>query len=360
MNSDIQLLVINPGSTTTKVAYFNHDVSKAVKTITHSVEELENSTVLQQQQLRHEAILAFLREYNIKLSQLHAIVARGGLIQPIPSGTYEVNDELLNDAREGPHGWHASNFGALLAYELAKQVDIPAFIVDPVVVDELEPVSRVSGLKGIERKSIFHALNQKAVAKKIAKSWNRPYESLHVIVAHLGGGITVGAHKLGKVIDVNNGLYGEGPFSPERTGTLPVGDLVDLCYNYNKDQVLKLLAGAGGLVSYVETNNGLEIENRIQAGDEEAQFYLEAMGYQVAKEIGAASVSLAGHVDAIIITGGLAHSERLVDTITERVKWISKVVVSPGEDEMMALAEGASRVLLKEEKAKHYPSGTPL
>lgn len=265
---------------------------------------------------------------------------------------------MLKDLKKGYSGQHASNLGGIIAFEIASGLNIPAFIVDPVVVDELEPIARISGFSLIERKSIFHALNQKAVSRRIAKSLGKRYEDLRLIVTHMGGGITVGVHKNGKVIDVNNGLHGDGPFSPERAGTVPAGDLVALCYsgNFYREEIMKKLVGQGGLVGYLGTNDAVKVEKMIQMNNEKAKLVYSAMAYQVAKEIGAASSVLKGKVDAIILTGGLAYGKSFVKEISDRVNWIADVIVEPGENELRALAEGALRVLRGEEEAKHYPN----
>jgi butyrate kinase len=235
-------------------------------------------------------------------------------------------------------------------------VNRPAYIVAPVVIDEFEDISRVSGQKLIERRSIFHALNQKATAKRHARSMHKEYEDMNLIVCHLGGGISVGLHKKGRVIDVNNALGGDGPFSPERTGTIPTYPLVDICFSgdYTKEEVKKLLVGGGGLVSYLGTNDGREVERRIAEGDEEAQFYYEAMGYNIVKEIGAMYFACKGQIDAVLLTGGMAYSKYLIDYLRGYLDKIVSVYVYPGEDEMRALAEGTLRVLRKEEKLQAY------
>ena len=265
---------------------------------------------------------------------------------------------MIQDLKTGYSGQHASNLGGIIANEIASSLNIPAFIVDPVVVDELAPIARISGFSAINRKSIFHALNQKAVARRYAKQVGKKYDSLRLIVTHMGGGITVGVHEFGKVIDVNNGLHGDGPFSPERAGTVPAGDLVELCFSgeYFRHEVMKKLVGQGGLVGYLGTNDAVRVEKRIEDGDEKAKLVYEAMAYQVAKEIGSAAAVLHGQVDAIILTGGLAYGKGFVKDITSRIDWISDIVVYAGEDELQALAEGALRVLTGEEIAKIYPS----
>lgn len=355
-----RILVINPGSTSTKIGVFDNDVQILEKTIRHSTEEMADfPAIIDQFQFRKQTILEALDEEGMNVSKLSAVCGRGGLLRPIEGGTYAVNAEMLNDLREGYSGQHASNLGGIIANEIAEGLNIPAFIVDPVVVDELAPIARVSGFSLIERKSIFHALNQKAVARRYAKETGRAYKDLRLIVTHMGGGITVGVHEGGKVIDVNNGLHGDGPFSPERAGTVPAGDLVELCFSgqYYRHEIMKKLVGQGGLVGYLGTNDAVTVEKRIQKGDKDAEMIYDAMAYQVAKEIGSASAVLKGQVDAIILTGGLAYGKDFVKAISDRISWIADVVVHPGENELQALAEGASRVLDGEEQARIYPNG---
>jgi butyrate kinase len=263
---------------------------------------------------------------------------------------------MLDDVKGAARGQHASNLGALIANEIASQLNIPAFIVDPVVVDEMDDIARISGMPEIERISIFHALNQKAVARRAARDLGKPYESLNLIVAHLGGGISVGAHRNGRVVDVNNALDGEGPFSPERTGTLPVGSLIKLCYSgkYTIDEIKKKIVGKGGLVAYLGSNDGRTVQAMVEQGNKEAELVYKAMAYQVAKEIGSCAAVLEGKVDAIVITGGLAYDKMLVGWIKDRAGFIGDIKVYPGEDEMIALAEGGLRVLRGEEQAKEY------
>ncbi len=352
-----RLLVINPGSTSTKIAIFDNEKLVLEETLRHSNEELEKySSIFDQYQFRKNIILEILNEKGINITKLSAVVGRGGLLKPIPGGTYRVNDNMLADLRSGVLGEHASNLGGVIANEIASQLNIPSFIVDPVVVDEMEPIARISGMPEIERKSIFHALNQKAVARRFAKDNNKSYEDMNIIVAHLGGGISVGAHKKGKVIDVNNALDGEGPFSPERSGGLPVGDLAKLCYSgkYTLEEMKKKIKGNGGLVAYLGTNDARVVCQMIEAGNEKARLVYEAMAYQVAKEIGSMSVVLEGEVDGIILTGGIAYNTMFTSWIKERVEFIAKVIVYPGEDELIALAEGGLRVLRGEEQAKEY------
>lgn len=354
-----RILVINPGSTSTKIGVFENDVLLMEKTIRHSSEEIgQFSSIIEQYEFRKETILEALDEEGINISKLSAVCGRGGLLRPIEGGTYAVNEAMLKDLKKGFSGQHASNLGGILAFEIATGLNIPSYIVDPVVVDELDPIARISGFSLIERKSIFHALNQKAVARRYAKQLGKPYDSLRLIVTHMGGGITVGVHKNGRVIEVNNGLHGDGPFSPERAGTVPAGDLIDLCFSgeYYRHEIMKKLVGQGGLVSYLGTNDAVAVEKRIAKGDKEAELVYEAMAYQVAREIGSASTVLEGNIDAIILTGGLAYGKDFVELISERIKWIADVVVHPGENELQALTEGAIRVLNGEEQAKVYPN----
>lgn len=355
------ILVINPGSTSTKIGVFQDDDAIFEETIRHSIQELNTfHSIFDQYESRKKIILDTLSKAKIPLPSLRAICGRGGLLRPIEGGTYAVNEQMLEDLRKGYAGQHASNLGGVLAFEIARELDIPSFIVDPVVVDELEPIARVSGLPLVERKSIFHALNQKAVARRVAKQLERSYQDLRLIVVHMGGGITVGVHRGGRVIDVNNGLNGDGPFSPERAGTVPAGDLVALCFSgkYYREEIIKKLVGQGGLVGYLGTNDAVKIEKMIENGNEYAEFIYDAMAYQIAKEIGAASAVLDGNVDAIILTGGLAYGSKFVKAISKKIRWIADVIVHPGENELKALAEGALRVLNGEEHAKDYPGKT--
>lgn len=359
MQHEYRILAINPGSTSTKIGVYDNERSLMEKTIRHDADKIQSfERIIDQYSFRKETILEALHEEGINISKLSAVVGRGGLLRPIEGGTYAVNDEMLRDLRTGFAGEHASNLGGILAFEIATQLNIPSYIVDPVVVDEMEPIAKISGLADFERKSIFHALNQKAVARRVAKDLNKNYEDLNLIVTHMGGGITVGVHKDGRVIDVNNGLHGEGPFSPERAGTVPAGDLVSMCFSgqYYAAEIMKKIVGQGGLVGYLGTNDAVLVEERITAGDEKAKLVYDAMAYQVAKEIGAASTVLNGEVDAIILTGGLAYGKGFVTTITDRIKWIADVIVHPGENELQALVEGALRVLRGEENSKQYPN----
>ncbi|NLJ40768.1 MAG: butyrate kinase [Clostridiales bacterium] len=350
------ILAINPGSTSTKVAYFRDVQCLSSITLHHKADQFKGiNSVMGQYSIRKAAILEYIEQAGIKTSRIDAVVGRGGLLKPLKGGTYTVGIPMLEDLKSQKYGEHASNLGAVIAYEIAKGLDKPSYIVNPVVVDELEPLARYSGLSLIDRKSIFHALNHKAVAVRAAAELGKRYEELNLLVAHLGGGISVAAHKKGRVIDANNGLE-EGAFSPERTGHLPVLQLMDLCLSgkYPKEEIKKKLVGQGGMADYLGTSDCRVVEERIRKGDNKAREVLEAMAYQIAKEIGALSTVLEGRVDTIIITGGLARSPMLVDWIIRRVQFIATVRVFPGEDEMLAMAEGVYRVLTGEEEAYSY------
>lgn len=351
------ILAINPGSTSTKLAIYENEVLKSEFKITHDTKEiLSYKHIIDQYQFREKIIIDFLKKQNIDLKTFSAIVGRGGMLKPIESGTYEVNDLMVKDMMEFKRGEHASNLGCLLARNLADPFHIPSFVVDPVAVDEMDDHYRYSGFPELRRSSLFHALNHKAVARKRAKDLGKPYEELNFIIAHLGGGISVAAHKQGKVIDVNNALDGDGPMSPERSGSVPIGPLYKMVFSgdYTLEEIKRKNYGQGGLVAYLNTNDGQEIASRIKGGDKEALFIFEVMCYQIAKEIGSEATVLEGKVDEIILTGGLAYNQLLVDIIKSRVEFIAPVIVYAGEDEMEALALGALRVLRNEEKPKVY------
>ncbi len=339
-----RILAINPGSTSTKIALFKGLDEEFTITIRHSLDELKQfEQIFDQYQFRKDTILEALEKANLDIKTVNAVVGRGGLVRPIPSGIYRVNQKMLDDLRSCIYGEHASNLGAVLAHEIASYIgeNIPAFIVDPVVVDEMDEIARISGHPELPRISIFHALNQKAVARRFAREIGKKYSELQLIVVHLGGGITVGVHKFGKVVDVNNGLDGEGPFSPERSGTLPAGQLARLCFSgkYTYSEVRRMITGRGGLAAYLGTNNALEVEERISCDDSYAELIYRAMAYQIAKEIGAAATVLFGIIDGIVITGGLANSPLLIKWIKERISFLAPIYIYPGEDEMFALAE---------------------
>lgn len=353
-----QILAINPGSTSTKIAVFEGSSPVFIQTIRHSSEELAPfKAVTEQFQFRKELILNQLREANIDPEQIRLVMGRGGLLKPVESGVFAINDKMVADLKSCTFGEHASNLGGLIADDIAQSLpDAHAYIANPVVVDELNELARLSGHPLFPRRSIFHALNQKAVARQHAKSILRKYEDLNLIVIHLGGGITVGAHQKGKVIDVNQGLDGDGPFSPERSGTLPVGDLVRACYSgkYTEKEVLKMITGKGGLIAYLDTNSAYEVEQRAANGDEYAKLVYDAMAYQVAKETGAMGAVLSFQIDGILITGGIAHDKYFVNQITSYIHRLAPVHIYPGEDEMLALAMNGLRVLSGETKAKVY------
>ena len=354
----MRILVINPGSTSTKIAIYQQERVIFLKTIRHTPEELRKyKRITDQFEFRRDVIINELKGADVHVETIDAVIGRGGLVKPIASGVYRVNETMRTDLLECKRGEHASNLGALIAADVAKQLpSAQAFIADPVVVDELEPLARFSGHPLFERRSIFHALNQKAVARSHAKSIMKKYEDLNLIVVHLGGGITVGAHRKGRVIDVNQGLDGDGPFSPERSGTLPVGQLVKVAFSgiYSQTKMNEMILGKGGMVAYLGTNDAYIAERAARDGDEKALQVLQAMAYQVSKEIGAMSTVLNGKVDAILITGGIANSKWFFNLISELVYRIAPVHLYPGEDEMGALAENATLALEGEIEIKEY------
>lgn len=354
----IRILAINPGSTSTKIALFEEEKQTFIKTIRHSAEEIGRfKSVASQFSYRKELILSELKNAGIDVTTIGAIVGRGGLVKPIESGVYEVNDALCHDLEHPVMGEHASNLGGLIAREIAREIGhgVKAYIADPVVVDEMAPVARLSGHPALPRTSIFHALNQKAIARTYAEEVGRAYEELDLIVAHMGGGISVSAHCHGRVIDTNNALDGDGPFSPERSGALPTGSLVKLCFSgkHTEQEVKKMLCGKGGVVAYLGSNDMVEVERKAES-DPKYKEVQDALCYQVAKEIGAMATVLKGHVDAILLTGGIAYGKPVTDAITERVGFIAPVKVYPGEDEMRALAMNCLRVMTGKVKPKVY------
>lgn len=352
-----KLLVINPGSTSTKIGVYEDEKQVLEKTLRHSSEEIEKyATIYDEYEFRKSAVLQVLKDKAFDINSLDAVVGRGGLLKPIISGTYAVNEEMLKDLRVGIQGQHAANLGGIIAYEIGESLNLPAFIVDPVVVDEIGDVARVSGMPEIERRSIFHALNQKAVAKRYAKESGKIYKDLNLIVAHMGGGVSVGAHKAGRVIDVNNALDGDGPFATERCGGVPVGDLVKLCFSgkYTLDDIKKKITGKGGVFAYLNTNDFRVVEKKAFEGASNAKLVFDAFVYQIAKEIGRCGAVLCGKVDAIILTGGVAYSKQVTESLKEMISFLGPVIVYPGEDELLALAEGGLRVLRGEEEAKEY------
>lgn len=353
----IKSLIINPGSTSTKIGVFEDENLLFEETLRHSTEEIaQYASIFDQKDFRKEIIIHLLKEKNFDIHSLNVCVGRGGMLKPIPGGTYAVSDELLQDLQIGFQGQHASNLGGILAREIGDSIGVPSFIVDPVVVDELEPLSRYSGLPELPRKSIFHALNQKAVAKRYAKESNVPYDSLNLIVVHMGGGVSVGAHRTGKIIDVYNALDGDGAFSPERAGGVPSGSLVEMCFSgkYTQKEIYSKLVGKGGLNAYLGTNDMRDVEKRVLNGDAEATEIRDAFVFQVAKDIGGMATVLNGKVDRIIVTGGIAYDKGVVSALKERAEWIAPFQVYPGEDELLALTQGALRVMNGEEKVMEY------
>jgi butyrate kinase len=357
MPNEPYLLVINLGSTSTKVAWFKGSVPIVLETIRYSAEDLASYSSFQEQlPLRKNDLLKFLNKNGIGLEEGNMIVSRGGLGRPLPAGAYEINDAMCRDLLEGKFGKHPSALGPAISLDLSIRYGMPAIVIDPPSTDEFQTLARISGLPEIERKSSFHALNQKMAARRLAGELRNKYEAMNLIVAHLGGGITIGAHQMGRVIDCNHGL-GEGPFTPERSGALPTTDLLDLAFSgkLDKEQILNRLIGRGGLSAYLGTTDVRKVEEMIRVGDERAKLVYEAMAYQIAKEIGAMSVVLKGKIDGIILTGGLANSKMMTEWIKERTSFIAPVFIYPGEYEMLALAEGGLRVLRKEEELKIYP-----
>lgn len=357
MSVTFRILAINPGSTSTKISIFENEEEVWSSKLKHSSDELAGfDHIFDQYEFRKGVIVSELEKAGFDISSFDAIVGRGGLVYPIEGGTYSVDERLLNDLRKGVQGEHVSNLGAPIARELSRSASCPSFIVDPVVVDEMDDIARYSGHPDLPRRSILHALNQKATARKAASDLGRDYTDVNLIVVHLGGGISVGAHMKGRIVDVNNALDGDGPFTPERSGGLPVGALVDLCYSGGIDRagVRRMIKGSGGIVAYLGTNDMLSVEREIEKGNAEYEEVYRAMAYQVSKEIGSLSAVMRGDVDAIVLTGGIAYDRTFVSWVGERVEFIAKVLVYPGEREMEALALGALRVVRGDEEAKVY------
>ncbi|NTV88820.1 MAG: butyrate kinase [Clostridiales bacterium] len=357
MEKKLRVLAINPGSTSTKISVFDDETEFFTEVIRHQTEDVSSfKTIYDQLGFRRDVVIKTLEEKGIDLKSLSAVVGRGGNMKPVQGGTYAVNQAMLEDLKIGVMGQHASNLGGIIAHAIAEPLGLSSFVVDPVVVDEFEEFARVSGIPEIQRKSKDHPLNQKATARKAAKELGGKYEDFNFLVAHMGGGISIGVHKKGRIVDVNNCLDGDGPFSPERAGGLPVGSLIDMCFSgkYTKEEVRKKIVGGGGVVAYLGTNDGREVVRRMKAGDEKARFIWEAMAYQIAKEIGAGATVLKGEVDAILLTGGLAYEENLTKWLEDRVGFIARVMVFPGEEEMSALVQGVLRVMKCQEQAKIY------
>jgi len=356
--NEFRILAINPGSTSTKFAVYHNEDCKLKKTLRHSVDDLAfYQDILHQFNFRKGLIIESLVEEGIEVDGIKYVIGRGGLTYPLESGVYCVDSRMIDHAQRGVYGRHASNLGPLIADYIANQIPgAHAYIADPVVTDELDEIARITGHPAFRKRSVFHALNQKATARRYARQTGIPYEELRLIVAHLGGGISVGAHLGGRVIDVNNALDGDGPFSPERSGSLPVGQMIDFCFESGKtkEEIMRMVVGEGGYVAYLGTNDGSEVAERARSGDQKAGFIQDALAYQVAKLIGEMAVVLNGQVDAILITGGMAFNDHLVDYLQKKTAFIAKIFVFPGEDELEALAMNALMVARGETKAKKY------
>lgn len=352
----MKLLTINPGSTSTKIAVFNDLDPELTINIKHTVDELSRfARVSDQFEYRRDLVLNTLRENGIPL-RFDAIVGRGGLLKPIEGGVYEVNDVMLSEM-EHPMRNHASNLGCRLAADIASRIPgCRALTADPGVVDELDDIARVSGSPLMPRVTTWHALNQRAIARRHAAATGTRYEDLNLIIAHLGGGISIGAHRHGRCIDVNNAFDGEGPFSPERAGSLPPGALIDLCYSqrYTREQLKRRISGNAGLAAHLGTTDVAAIVESIDKGDKKAEFILNSMIYQIAKNIGSAAVTLFGQIDAILLTGGVAYSDYVVSRIRSRVEFLAPIFVYPGENEMLALASNGLGALNGTIEIKEY------
>lgn len=352
-----RLLIINMGSTSTKAGvYLNHSLVW-MHTISHPRDEITSYLhFMDQYSYRLDAVLALLAEKEERPENFQAIVSRGGTVQPVRGGTYTITENMLRDSQSGKYGDHPCNIGGQIAYNLGKKYGIPAFTVDPPVCNELREEATYSGLPEIERTACFQALNHRAAARKYCRAHHAAYEDVNLIVAHMGGGITVAAHEKGRITDVNNGLAGDGPFALERSGGLPVGGLIRLCYSgqYSLDEMLRRVNGRGGMAAYLGTVNGKEVQQRIDSGDVKADTVTRAMAYQVSKEIGSIAAAMCGQVDAILLTAGLAYWEYFVSLIKSRVSFIAPVILYPGENELESLALGALRVLENEEALQNY------
>ncbi len=353
----IKSLIINPGSTSTKIGVFEDETLLFEETLRHSTEEIaQYATIVDQKDFRKNIIVNLLNEKNFDINSLNMVVGRGGMLKPIPGGTYAVTDDLLEDLKIGKQGQHASNLGGILAREIGDSIGVPSFIVDPVVVDEMMPIARYSGVPELPRTSVFHALNQKAVAKRYANEVGKAYQDLNLVVVHMGGGVSVGAHKNGRVIDIFNALDGDGAFSPERAGSVPSGALVKLCFSgkYTEKEIYKKLVGNGGFNAYMGTNDMRDVEKAVANGDKNAEEIRDAFILQVAKDMGSMACVLDGKVDQIIVTGGIAYDKGVVEGLKARAEWIAPFTVYPGEDELLALVQGGLRVMNGVEEAMKY------
>ncbi len=353
----VKSLIINPGSTSTKIGVFEDETLLFEETLRHSTEEIaQYASIVDQKDFRKEIITNLLKEKDFDINSLNMVVGRGGMLKPIPGGTYAVTDDLLEDLKIGKQGQHASNLGGILAREIGDSIGVPSFIVDPVVVDELCDLARYSGVPELPRTSVFHALNQKAVAKRYAKETGKAYDTLNLIVIHMGGGVSVGAHENGRIIDVFNALDGDGAFSPERAGGAPVGALIKMCFSgqYTEKEVYKKFVGNGGFNAYLGTNDMRDVEKMVNDGDAKAKEIRDAFIFQVSKDIGSMACVLNGKVDQIVVTGGIAYDKGVVAGLKERCEWIAPFTVYPGEDELLALVQGGLRVVNGEEEAMKY------
>jgi butyrate kinase len=354
MEKTRHILAVNVGSTSTKVAFYRNTERLVQESLAYGAAELAGFKDLREQlPLREAGLRSFIEKNRIDMGQVDLVISRGGLGRPAPAGAYAIDETMCEDLMEGRYGKHPSALGPSMAMGLARQHGMPAVVIDPPSTDEFAPLARVSGLPEIERKSAFHALNQKAAARRAAAALKKRYEEVNLVVAHLGGGITIGAHNRGQVIDCTHGLT-EGPFSPERAGALPTQDLLDLAGRVSPKDLSKKLVGQGGLAAYLGTNDAVKVEAAVKQGDAKAEVIYRAMAYQIAKDIGAMAAVLAGEVDGVVLTGGLAHSEMLTGWVGQRVKFIAPVFIFPGEDEMEAMAEGALRILRGEETPRPY------
>ena len=354
-----RVLAINPGSTSTKIAVYDDAEAIFTETLRHDAGKIAKfDGIIEQYEFRKEIVLNALAKHKVELSSIEAVVGRGGLVKAISSGTYKINEKMLKDLKD-PTFWgriHASNLGAFIAQTIVEETDIPAFIVDPVTVDEFEDIARISGCPEIERKSLLHALNLRYCGINVADQIGKKFTKVNLIGVHMGGGISVAAINKGKMVDVNNAVLGMGPFSPQRAGALPIGDLLELAFSgkYTHQELVKMFTKSGGLISYLGTDHGGDVIKMIEQGDEKAKLVFDAMLYQISKEIGACATVLKGKVDGIFFTGGLVYNDYVVDTLKERTSFIADIYVIPGEKEMEALSQGGVRVLKGIEEAKEY------
>jgi len=354
-----RVLAINPGSTSTKIAVFDNDDKLFATTLRHAVAEIAKfDNIIDQYDFRKDLVIASLKEHEVEPSTLSAVVGRGGLVKALASGTYRINEKMLQDLKN-PDLWgriHASNLGAFIASSIAEDLKIPSYIVDPVTVDEFDDIARISGCPQIQRKSLFHALNIRFCGIKVSEKIGKKYQDSNLIAVHMGGGISIAAIKQGKVVDVNNAVLGMGPFSPQRAGALPIGDLLEMAFSgeYTHKEMKIMFSKNGGLISYLGTDNGQEIEQKIKNGDKKAELILDAMCYQIAKEVGACATVLNGEIDGIFLTGGLAYNQFVIEHVMPRISFLAPVHIIPGELEMEALCQGGIRVLKGLESAKKY------